>query len=234
MPPCSDTLIIKGAITKQNKVVGPELHKVVWSSCGDNNVSVDTKAKIDPCLCLVKGYPLMISTNTEKKRKLVKGMMGNYIGVKWKQGCEPHIEDYHGHKVYSALVTDLESITMKLSNDGRVVEIKPETFSPTIKFPSWAQFPDLRGYQITQFPVNLSVAVTGHKLQGMTLDMLVLCEISTVQNWLYVLLSRVTTLRGLYLTKPLTKGMFRPVSPELKAEIAFLRQKENDHIQLFN
>ena len=59
---------------------------------------------------------------------------------------------------------------------------------------------------MTQIPVNSNVATTGHKhkLQGMSKDTLIVSEWDyRCANWVYVVLSRVRTRKGLFLTKPL-------------------------------
>ena len=63
---------------------------------------------------------------------------------------------------------------------------------------------------VTQIPVNSNIDITtpGHKLQvqGMTKDMLVVDEWDCrcrCANWVYTVLSRVRTRKGLFLTKPL-------------------------------
>jgi hypothetical protein len=56
---------------------------------------------------------------------------------------------------------------------------------------------------MTQFLVNSSDAVTGHKLQGMTKDNVIVASWNKQINWIYVVLSRVRTLDGLYLFKKL-------------------------------
>jgi hypothetical protein len=84
----------------------------------------------------------------------------------------------------------------------------------------------IKGYHIMQFPVNQSLAATGHKLQGTTVELLILVEINLTMNWLYVLLSRVTSLQGLYLMKPLKKSMFKPICSNLKLELEWLRGLE--------
>ncbi len=89
----------------------------------------------------------------------------------------------------------------------------------------------MKGFKISQFAVNLSLATTGHKLQGMTKDILILSEISLVPNWLYVVLSRVTTLQGLFLMMPLTMDMFFPIPDSLQNELDFLRKLEEDFIR---
>ena len=58
---------------------------------------------------------------------------------------------------------------------------------------------------MTPFPVNLNNATTGHKLQGMSLDALIVPSLlskklsALFKNWEYVALSRVITLSELYL-----------------------------------
>jgi hypothetical protein len=57
--------------------------------------------------------------------------------------------------------------------------------------------------QLTQFPVVVNYATTGHKLQGQSLDELMIAQWSKVKNWAYVVLSRVRTLAGLFLEHPI-------------------------------
>lgn len=57
--------------------------------------------------------------------------------------------------------------------------------------------------RVSQFPCVLSLVVTGHKVQGKTMDNIVLGSISSIHQygttgWLYVVLSRVKKLSGLF------------------------------------
>jgi len=61
----------------------------------------------------------------------------------------------------------------------------------------------LKGVGMTQLPINMNDATTGHKLQGMSKDKLIVASWSFMPNWIYVVLSRVRTLDGLFLLKPL-------------------------------
>ena len=56
----------------------------------------------------------------------------------------------------------------------------------------------------TQLPVVSNGTTTGHKLQGCTLQSLAVFELHYSQNWIYVVLSRVTTSKGLFLLKDLS------------------------------
>ena len=58
-----------------------------------------------------------------------------------------------------------------------------------------------------QFPIISNSATTGHKLQGCTLAELAVFEQFYKQNWMYVVLSRVRTMKGLYLAEPLTDDL---------------------------
>jgi ATP-dependent exoDNAse (exonuclease V) alpha subunit len=62
-----------------------------------------------------------------------------------------------------------------------------------------------------QFPVVAADARTIHKLQGRTLDCVVVASWDYTGNWIYVALSRVKPLNGLFLLMPLEhhkcKGM---------------------------
>jgi hypothetical protein len=161
---------------------------LIWSLCGDDNVDAKNNIKIDPCLKLIKGCPVMINSNVEKERNLVKGTLGNFVGVRLKTGCSLHIEDYNGFKVLAAHISDLDSLYLMLENEKKIVELKPEANSVDISVPSGTSRTKIKGFKICQFAVNLSLATTGHKLQGMTKDVLILSEISLVPNWLYVVL----------------------------------------------
>jgi hypothetical protein len=73
-------------------------------------------------------------------------------------------------------------------------------------------------------PVIVNHATTGHKLQGKTVEKLVIAEWSKVKNWAYVVLSRVKTLKGLFLVKPIPDDIdFAPEGDYLDM-MTYLRQ----------
>ena len=69
---------------------------------------------------------------------------------------------------------------------------------------------------MTYLPVNISTSTTGHKVQGKTLCNLVvnLCAYH-FPHWVYNVLSRVTTLRGLILDERLDKDQSCEVTRQL-------------------
>ena len=87
-----------------------------------------------------------------------------------------------------------------------------------------------------QLPVNLNDATTGHKLQGMSKDVIIITSwpkggmATWTKNWEYVVLSRVRSLDGLYLLEPIDlEKSFKP-SEELEQYLRTVQTKEK---QLF-
>ena len=59
--------------------------------------------------------------------------------------------------------------------------------------------------RITQFPIVVNIATTGHKLQGTGVNKLFVQDWQYKRNWPYVVMSRVKTFNGLFLRLPLKK-----------------------------
>jgi hypothetical protein len=71
--------------------------------------------------------------------------------------------------------------------------------------------------QMTMFPVNINTSSTGHKLEGRSKDMVIVSSWPKLKNnicfrnWEYIVLSRVRTLKGLFLFQPIDMGQsFKP------------------------
>jgi hypothetical protein len=83
---------------------------------------------------------------------------------------------------------------------------------------------------MNQIPANSNDTTTGHKLQGMSEDIIIVSSQPTgglsqvFKNWEYVVLSHVRTLSVLYLIEPIDM-LFSP-SPELRSYIKKARKKE--------
>ena len=77
---------------------------------------------------------------------------------------------------------------------------------------------------ITQVPVILSNAITGHELQGLTKDNVIVYSWNKLTEWIYVVLSPVKTLEGLFLVQTLKLADIKPPSREY---LAFLRRMKD-------
>ena len=88
---------------------------------------------------------------------------------------------------------------------------------------------------ITQFPITLNHATTGHKLQGKTIEEpwnLLVAEFAprNIRNWLCVVLSRVTLIEQLFLAKSIPDDLDAPQDDQLFKMMNRLRSKINEPI----
>ena len=78
----------------------------------------------------------------------------------------------------------------------------------------------------TQFQIIVNNATTGHKLQGSGVENLFVHNWYYVNNWVYVILSRVKTISGLFLRKKLDKDLSKYlVSRNLTTMLSKLKDK---------
>jgi hypothetical protein len=88
--------------------------------------------------------------------------------------------------------------------------------------------------KMIQFPVNCNDATTGHKLQGMSKDVVIITSWPSgglFKNWEYVVLSRVRTRDGLYLFQKISMDKDFSPSEELKLFFQRARSKEKAYIR---
>ena len=78
-------------------------------------------------------------------------------------------------------------------------KIEPESLAVQVTMPTMNKF-KFKGITALQFGINDNIATTCHKLQGVSLESLVIDTFNyRLENWVYVVLSRVTTRKGLVL-----------------------------------
>ena len=85
-----------------------------------------------------------------------------------------------------------------------------------------------------QLPVNCNDATTGHKLQGMSKDVIIATSwpnYGLFKNCEYVVLSRVQTQDGLYLFQPIDMNKSFKASEELTLFLKRAKQKQTTFIQ---
>jgi len=153
----------------------------------------------------------MCITNEDLDQERGNGTLCKFLRVKLrKDGRERVCKNWDGKKVWTVSVDDVEWMEFEhyptpTGTKARTFRLKPQEFAATIKFP----LPDtlttnVGNAKVKQVPVNSNIATTGHKLQGMSKDVLIVNDWNyRCANWVYVVLSRVRTLAGLYLMKPL-------------------------------
>ena len=94
--------------------------------------------------------------------------------------------------------------------------------------------------KMNQFPVNCNDATTGHKLQSMSKDVIIITlwpRGGLFKNWEYVVLSRIKMWDGSYLFEPIDMNKsFKPsekltlfLKQEKQKQTTFLKQRTRAH-----
>ena len=74
--------------------------------------------------------------------------------------------------------------------------------------------------------VNINIATTGHKLQGMSKDVIIVVRNEKWKNWLYGVLSSVKTRIGLFLYRKLNMSDIQEPDPSYLKDEARLKELE--------
>ncbi len=129
--------------------------------------------------------------------------------------------------------SDLQNLKKKLSTDLKDHRFKLETelFSTKVSVKEFVGSKKKNQFncRMKQIPANTNNATTGHKLQGMSKDAIIVTSWPTgFKNWEYVVLSCARTLSGLYLVVPINMNKSFKPSIQLKKYIQFARLQESN------
>jgi hypothetical protein len=115
-----------------------------------------------------------------------------------------YIDGYH---VRTIDATKVDYLLCRFDGSTRTFEVKADIVSSKIDLPiqliPGEKTCKIVPAKINWFPVLINHAMTGHKLQGQTKSSLCISDWHYGANWLYVVLSWVTSLSGLFLLNPL-------------------------------
>ena len=111
--------------------------------------------------------------------------------------------------------------------------MKPDRFSPKVTVRPYCNATTTITFKcrMTQLPVNLNDATTGHKLQGTTKYVIIITSWprgNLFKNWEYFVLSRVRTLNGLCLLEPIDMNKSFKTAQELGHYLCIAKSKENN------
>ena len=201
-----------------------------WSQCGEDDIDVrGENIRLDPVLKVYPGCPVMVTSNINVKngeangsqgivQKVVAHHDGNYFRIK-----------FFGFELNAIYATDVKEICLELDihneekqihNQVKINNIKAKPYTVDCLYP----LPDelchgaIKKQRIiltmTQFPIVSNTATTGHKLQGATKENLYIpfWHYGT-ENWIYVVISRVKTMDGLYFGEPLDPKLIHTINP---------------------
>ena len=140
-----------------------------------------------------------------------------------------------------AIKSKIDELNKKLAKEinGGIFKLEPEQFTPevTVKHYHASSKKIVFRCKMMQIPANSNDATTGHKLQGMSKDAMIVSSWPTgslaamFKNWEYVVLSRVRTLSGLYLVKPIDMDKSFQPSPQLASYMDKIRKFEKDMLE---
>ena len=200
--------------------------KTLYTQCSEADCKDSQNKRCDPLLCLFYDCHLMGTKNDDVQNGIANGTTSVFKRVVFKSGCTPKPMKMHGRWVYGIDIEDVDHLVLRWQDSKFQGEYK--VFSDQRKFR--VQYPiDELGFgkirvaadiDMTSFPIVLNHATTGHKLQGKSLDELVIAEWSKVKNWAYVVLSRVRKLEGLFLTEPI------PLRIDFRPKVEYLKMME--------
>ena len=201
------TCIIKATMRKTVKaarMIPTSLRNLIFDTVGDAHMVNNDSRKVDPALKFYHNKPLLITSNDRIEDKLANGTPCRGLYLKLKDGVEFTKECWGGfmvNTVYAHHVDYMVCVHEKKNDDDPEVyfKIEPESLAVQVTMPTMRNF-KFRGINATQFGINDNIATTCHKLQGVSLDSLVIDTFDyRLENWVYVVLSRVTTRNGLVL-----------------------------------
>ena len=158
----------------------------------------------------------MVNDNIEVHEGIANGTTTEFVKAILKRGAKLQPMKMFGYWVNSVTVDEVDQLELRWQNSPFEGKFRVNAIQGVykVKFPVAEMGNEMRvatTIELTQFPVVGNYATTGHKLQGKSLDALLIAEWSKVKNWAYDVLSRVRTLAGLFLEKPIPDNIdFRP------------------------
>ena len=194
---------------------------IIYSACNDSHIEDSASKRFDPLLKLYIDRPLMINNNIDVKNCIANGAMCKFKGIVLKDNktleCLHKIE-VDGFYVNCVEASDVQSLVVEMLDGNKkgcvpkIVHLPTQNVRATVKFPIPIDGPVTkhtkrlqRKIKFEQFPINVANARTVHKLQGRSIEKLVISSWDYTGNWIYVFLSRCSTLDGIFIRNKLKK-----------------------------
>lgn len=192
---------------------------------------------MDPMLRLYEGLRVMLPTNNNVTLGQANGTQAFVRRLVLKPGQQFQQTMLNGdlpiRAVFASQIDflELEHVSDRIQPSRFTLKPKEFRFRAKILKPAVFRLKDNEREKIrmkaTQLPIVVNNATTGHKLQGAGVDILFVHNWSYVTNWVYVMLSRVRTLQGLYTRKKLKDNIkIYEIPPKLKRMLARFKERK--------
>ena len=201
------TCIIKADINyanNQSQTFNKNMYNRLIDECGDSDVINGNRQFVDIALKFFYNIPLMMNTNERIKEELANGTPCRGLYIKLKQGCSYTEETWEGYTVNTVLASQVDYIIcMHEGKKDKYFIVKPKKSQCKVRMRMWDDTV-LENIKMTYLPINCNISTTGHKIQGKTLDHLIVNSWAYgCTHWVYVVLSRVRQLKSLVLNEKL-------------------------------
>jgi hypothetical protein len=215
--------------------------KFFYESLGEDDIKPgQMKPRLDPVLKLFRDCPMMLTHNEAVELGMANGTCCTLEQVVLRAGESTFIVTLdNGAKVKGVYASQVDRLILRHANknmEEKLFAIKSKVFTVQADWPlpKSLRTSNKRSEKIPmkmhQFPIVRNSATTGHKLQGKTVDSIFVYDWNYVSNWAYVVLSRVTTMNGVLMRKPLsTDTSLYMIPEELPILLNFLSRMEPNY-----
>ncbi len=185
-------------------------------------------------LFCVTNAPYMVTNNQDVKKGVANGTLCTLIDVLLKDTAVVRVVNMSGNNVHAVYADEVMCLIFQHNlrtwkNDNSFPSLRTGCF-PLITITKNVIIPlgkreETFTARTTLFPCELATVLTGHKMQGQTMNSIILGNLSTRHKygstgWIYVVLSRVTSLSGLQTLIPLETNIHKFKSrTEIKEEM---------------
>jgi hypothetical protein len=218
-----DSLEMRDIAKRFVSVASNAVRSHFYRNCGEDGCVLQDKkhARVDPVLKLYPGCPMMLVHNKDVPCGQANGTRVRLLKVQVRHGEQPMIISMSGTKIRAYFASQLLALQVRHENGDITpqtfdVAMKDFSFSAKISVDDEARVVMMKG---NQFPLISNSSTTGHKLQGCTLKQLAIFEHFYGQNWMYVVLSRVRTMAGLFFAVPLSEDLSKYSMPDKMKEM---------------
>ena len=159
----------------------------------------------------------MATQNSNVGAGIANGTCATFERAVFKPGATATPVQLYGKWVYAIDIADVDHLVLRWTDSKfrGCFKLHPKDSMFDVRFPVWdttgRMQREVQRIHLHYIPMLINYATTGHKLQGKSLDTLVIGQWTAMENWAYVVLSRVRTLDGLFLLEPIPRNIrFEP------------------------